>query len=1093
MDTVLAIYGSHNASISLAIDGKIKEVIEIERLVNKKNASLFFYPPTLVDNSKEVLTLVKDIFKDKYNIESYTYCYYDVVDLDLIKEIFKAKSYIQTNHHENHSCSSLYQSPHKEALVLSFDGGGNDGWFRLFKHTKEENPESLLDENVNYGVCYGMIGHYISELKHESNYLIGNLVYAGKLMGLAGYGKIRKDWLEEFEKWYELKTGVDHEGLFKQMLDNLKIPLDNNNLTNPEDSRDLAATNQYMLEKKVIEKIQPYLDTYPLLPLHITGGGGLNILLNTKLSKLRETFISPNPSDCGLSVGMLFNHIKPKTPLDITYSGPIVFDKYNLSESLKEHQYEGKFDITTEVSQVIEDLKKGNIIGVVRGGAEHGPRALGNRSIICNPSIMGMKDILNQKVKNREWYRPFAPVVRLEDVSVYFEFDKESRWMNYCPKVKDEWKDKLQAITHIDGTARVQTVTKEQNPWLYNLLTEFKKETNIGVLLNTSFNVDGKPILNTYKDALKVYKNTEMDGLILENNYICKKMIKKETPSDKLTVVSGLWDIGNHKKDFSMYIDHLNRLMSLDCNLYLFIPSELESLVWDKRSKENTFVQIYELSDIKNMYGEFWEPTQKIRTSKKWRESTGKEGGWLLDSPQCKNEWYNPIVMSKYSLLHNATIFNPFDSEYFIWLDAGITMSVHESYFAENWFDKIIEYLNPFLFLSYPYNTEDEVHGFNHKAMQSYTKCPVKFVCRGGLFGGTKEAIQEANSTYWHLLSSTLNKGLMGTEESIFTIMAYQEPENFRRYMLDDNGLIIKFAINLIEDNIKLESVSEERLKLIKPKYNLNKIKTNLYVLTFNFPEQLEYTINSMKKNPEWLEKPSLFLLDNSTNEESRIKNQKIAKENNFEYISLEGNKGICGGRQAAAEHFDKTDADYYFFFEDDMTSNPPTEEGKFCRNGLKKYIPNLYEILHKIIVKEDFDYLKMSFTEVFWDNNIQTSWYNVPQDIRTKYFPDYDKLPINGSDPNAPRTQFGVIDTLDEVAYIEGEVTYTNWPMIMSRKGNKKVFLDTTWAHPYEQTWMSYVFQEQKKGNIKAAVLLASPIWHDRIKHYKPEERREN
>ena len=248
-----------------------------------------------------------------------------------------------------------------------------------------------------------------------------------------------------------------------------------------------------------------------------------------------------------------------------------------------------------------------------------------------------------------------------------------------------------------------------------------------------------------------------------------------------------------------------------------------------------------------------------------------------------------------------------------------------------------------------------------------------------------------------------------------------------------------------------------------------------------------------MKKVPEWLEKPHLVLLDNSTDDQAKIKNQEIAAEYNFEYISLEGNKGICGGRQAAAEHFDKSGADYYFFFEDDMTSNPPEEEGKFCRNGLRKYIPNLYEILHKIIIKEDFDFLKLSFTEVYWDNNIQTSWYNVPQETRTEFWPDYDRLPVNGSDPNAPRTEFGVINNMDEVAYINGEVTYTNWPMIMSKKGNQKVFLDIKWEYPYEQTWMSYVFQEQKKGNINAAVLLASPIWHERIKYYKPEERREN
>jgi carbamoyltransferase len=133
-----------------------------------------------------------------------------------------------------------------------------------------------------------------------------------------------------------------------------------------------------------------------------------------------------------------------------------------------------------------------------------------------------MKDILNKKVKNREWYRPFAPVVRLEDVSKYFEFEGESRWMSFCPKVKEEWRDVLKSITHVDNTARVQTVTREQNEWLYDLLTEFEKVKGVGVLLNTSFNVDGRPILSRYSDAMEVFYKTELDSLVLGDYFLYK-------------------------------------------------------------------------------------------------------------------------------------------------------------------------------------------------------------------------------------------------------------------------------------------------------------------------------------------------------------------------------------------------------------------------------------------------------------------------------------------------------------------------------------------------------------------------------------------
>ena len=144
-------------------------------------------------------------------------------------------------------------------------------------------------------------------------------------------------------------------------------------------------------------------------------------------------------------------------------------------------------------------------------------------------------------------------------------------------------------------------------------------------------------------------------------------------------------------------------------------------------------------------------------------------------------------------------------------------------------------------------------------------------------------------------------------------------------------------------------------------------------------------------------------------------------------------------------------------------------------------------------MLKEEYDFLKLSYTEVYMDNNIQVSWYNVPQHIRTEVWPHYDKLPTTGLDPNAPRTQFSKIDVLDEMSYADGDIYYANWPMIVGKTGNQKMFLDTKWAHPYEQTWMSYMFQETIQENIKPAVLLASPIYHNRIAHYPGEERREN
>ena len=563
-------------------------------------------------------------------------------------------------------------------------------------------------------------------------------------------------------------------------------------------------------------------------------------------------------------------------------------------------------------------------------------------------------------------------------------------------------------------------------------------------------------------------------------------------PNKNMTIVTGLWDINRTGRPFHHYIENFKRFLDIPQNLFIYVPLEFEHLVWEKRSRENTFVKIMSLEDVRRLYQPFWDRTQSVRTNPDWINGAG----WLGSSPQASLEWYNPIVQSKMFMTNDASIWNPFDTEYFFWLDAGITNTVPYSHLVENnCLNDLPQHGNPFLFLSYPYDAENEIHGFKYDAMNRYSGKNVKYVCRGGLFGGHKDQLREANATYYSLLDRTLGEGLMGTEESIFTIMSYNEPDLYRRFELDGNGLIVKFTQALVENTVSLVEV--EKKKIANPiRYSdrdVENYKTNLYILTFNFPEQVLHTIKSMEKTPEWLTKPNLILLDNSTDNNAIVRNKEIAAQYNFEYKNLGGNTGICGGRQAAAEHFHESDADFMFFFEDDMTVNPPEYEGQFCRNGFRKYIPNLYNMLHRIMLKEKFDFLKMTFTEVYFDNDKQCSWYNVPQHIRTRDWPDYDKLPVHGLDPNVPLTNFKNIRNLDGLCYIDGEIYYANWPMIVSKEGNQKMFIDTKWAHPYEQTWMSHMYQMTKEGGLRPAVCLASPIWHDRIKYYKPHERREN
>ena len=520
----IAFYGSHNSTVAVEKNGKVITIIEVERFLSMKNAG---YAQYLISYTRPYL--MKHILKyieDEYGISEYENCYYlntDTIENGVkfhYEKLIPAKKYHNSLHHLSHAACGLYQTDYQEALIISFDGGGNDGFFNIYLAKDRDNIQLLEKYNLDLGFPYMSFGDYLSDIRKEPALNIGNLVYSGKIMGLCSYGNVNKEWLPYFENYYRRKPdGLNYKEYLNDLSNETGLIFDINNRLTGQTAWDLSATSQEAFENVFMEMAQPFLDKYPNLPLITVGGCALNILLNTKLEKTldRPVFVPPNPNDCGIASGMILNHIKPKTAIDLTYAGTEVLDKHTLMSHVEERRAK-----ELDINILSKDLSEGKIVGVVRGTSEHGPRALGNRSIICNPAYTDMKDTLNAKVKNREWYRPFAPVCRLEDVEKYFNFSGESKWMSFCPTVKEEWREKLTSITHVDGTARVQTVTYEQNPWLYNLIGEFEKLSGIGVLLNTSFNVNGKPILSRYADALTVYDKTKLDCLVLSDYYFKK-------------------------------------------------------------------------------------------------------------------------------------------------------------------------------------------------------------------------------------------------------------------------------------------------------------------------------------------------------------------------------------------------------------------------------------------------------------------------------------------------------------------------------------------------------------------------------------------
>lgn len=555
---------------------------------------------------------------------------------------------------------------------------------------------------------------------------------------------------------------------------------------------------------------------------------------------------------------------------------------------------------------------------------------------------------------------------------------------------------------------------------------------------------------------------------------------------DNITIVTGLWNIKRDEltegwaRTFEHYLNHFDKFLDLPYNLIIFGEEELREVIFKKRTNQNTQFIPRSQEWFKN---EFYDKIQKIRTSEEWRS----QASWLGESTQSKLEMYNPLVMSKVFLMHDAKILDKFDSTHLFWLDAGITNTVHSGYFTH---DKVLDKLgniDKITFLAFPYNAENEIHGFNYKKICEMTNAKVDKVCRGGFFGGPKEEIAKFNSQYYDLMDNTLKNGYMGTEESLFTILVYKYPQDYQYFQINSNGLVNKF----FEDVKNGEHKVKTECKVTTVINDLNVNNVGLYVITFNSPNQVRTLIKSMEEyDNEFVTKPQWILLNNSTDLSTTEEYEKICEEYEIEHIKKD-NLGICGGRQWIAEDAEKRGFDFYFFFEDDMFFYP--HEGKICKNGFNRYVKNLYRNSLQITKRNNFDFLKLSFTEFYGDNRVQWSWYNVPQNFREQHWPNNPRLPEQGLDPNAPKTKFTKIDSFNGVPFASGEVYYCNWPQVVTKEGNKKMFLTEKWARPFEQTWMSYIFQRTIKQEINPGILLLSPTEHDRFDHYDRKLRKES
>lgn len=501
----LYVYGSHDASISILKDGEVY-VYEIERFNKKRHSALTNNYEFITHLSTSELIDLLNLIKNQLKISKIDKCYYNQIfdrEFEIFKKYFDINQFICYDHHESHAANAFYQSKFSDSYIISFDGGGHNSdetvsFFTIWRGY-ENQIVKLQDIKIDLGTPYMLVGNMISDIKKILNSNI-NLSNSGKLMGYSSYGTINNDWIEPFLKFYKTQ---DFE-CFKDVDLNL-----NYNCLSGKIAQDFAATSQFVFEKIFFE-IFNSLNIPSNSNICLTGGCALNILLNQKLISLGyNIYVPPNPNDCGLSLGALLSVNKIKFD-NLQYKGFEILD-----DDLFKHKgvYVDNFDISSLL------FDKNKILGYIEGKSECGPRALGNRSIICYPNQLNLKNRLNKKVKFREWFRPFGAIIRLEDLHLFCENGVESPYMSFCPTLKTEYR--FDSITHIDNTCRIQTVTENQHPNLYEILSIIKKMGGIPILLNTSFNIKGSPILTRLSDAIECLYNSDLDGFIYKNKLYC--------------------------------------------------------------------------------------------------------------------------------------------------------------------------------------------------------------------------------------------------------------------------------------------------------------------------------------------------------------------------------------------------------------------------------------------------------------------------------------------------------------------------------------------------------------------------------------------
>ena len=557
MRIALGIHIGHDRGAALIKDGVVIGAISQERLDRIKHSSSSKIPiesiNILLKHFNLTIRHVSCIGISYNSVEGLSVERYYKEEFEKIYECIHMPIFF-TNHHIAHAYSAFFSSGFDEALIFVADGAGD-----YINGMQEAESLFIAQNNKVEMVCRRLQNPTIGRLTDERNYLfpymasfiqdyeislgkkfsqITHLIGLGrngegKTMGLAGYGTPLFNF-NTYKKGDYLNFSLKYKDLLEEIFAMRALSGKSHKEFIQKERANIASTVQLMLENIVLALIEDFLNLYKCENLVLSGGIFLNCLLNHKIIEkfnLKNFFALPSAGDDGQALGAAYYAytkyfgIQNKFQINLPYLG-ISYNDNEILSALKNTNLSYKVLKDDQLAEEIASRISANkIVAIHRGRTEVGPRALCHRSILANPQNPDIKDILNYKVKHREPFRPFAPTVVAEEQFKYFNLKFESKFMNLATTVKEEYRDQLPGITHIDGTARVQAISVDSEPFIYKILMAVKRKIGFPIVVNTSFNVNGEPIVESPCDAIETFFKTQIDTLVIENYIIDKDIV----------------------------------------------------------------------------------------------------------------------------------------------------------------------------------------------------------------------------------------------------------------------------------------------------------------------------------------------------------------------------------------------------------------------------------------------------------------------------------------------------------------------------------------------------------------------------------------